>query len=981
MRGALRPFILTAIIGSSFGLWFKWRQLRLVHESLPHFYPASGWIASALTASLVTLALWLLWIVPVRRGVLKDRYANFELHSALSLLCLTLVWTAVPVSCAVGLVILINTAVVCVIRLRGGQIRAGEWTWHLAALLLIAAMHTLFNEFLSPSSWAKAFADYPFGEARLIPDTTALHRSGFVLAKLFSFSELHAGPWGYVFRSPIDVTSYLVPLFAFFLDLPAIDVLAYHQLLRILNFFWIVLGSWGFYLYLRSGCRFVRAVALAGGMLFVFGNDYFAQSLKFGYIALTGPFPMVGWALYFHRLAYRHRRYDWAALSGFMMAFTFYLFAPHPEPMMYGFLFYGMWVFFSIFGTGETTPIAHRLGLAAACLTALVVGSLVQLGPYAEAFWYKEWLVIGHRDGFFWKGLLDPHFIGYLKAAAAASAVLLAVSLIGFIARRRFGQERENWACEWQVPAACLIVLTLILIPHLTNGWIAGLMREYAKSIYYSISQVRFLVYFAFLTLLVMLCAVNMLIEKTRFFRSGAPGAALFVLFFAVLLVTIPRLEPSRLLAISPLAMSSEHGKPYLTLQSQLGLLNGVREDGASLKYLRRRLMAFENRRTQQDLGSGYAEGYARILAERGIRSVSELADADLESFVRAAATVVDAYYLERMPGVYPTYIPPDRIPFNGYLDYNNSAYLSAVEDESAAIYDASGEGVLVGTNGGPILINNVDNLSPRHIVMSRPIYALYLLPDMNFELTRDWPPLPWQLKGDYVLSAKPKKLLDVAGADYFLIDEAFAPLALREGLQNVTPPIHQRLRRGYALLRNPDSYGLAYLVRRAELAPPGISQALEDRMKVPFAEATVQDYLRYRIAVKLARDRIFSLREPYTAIIEESSRAEAVSQNYSSENALITMRVIGSRAAFEVDVADERAWLVFNFAALHSWRAYADARPLPISRANYAFMAVPVPQGRHVVWFEHRMASAQWGLWVSLLLWILCLVSIRRRA
>jgi uncharacterized membrane protein YfhO len=48
-------------------------------------------------------------------------------------------------------------------------------------------------------------------------------------------------------------------------------------------------------------------------------------------------------------------------------------------------------------------------------------------------------------------------------------------------------------------------------------------------------------------------------------------------------------------------------------------------------------------------------------------------------------------------------------------------------------------------------------------------------------------------------------------------------------------------------------------------------------------------------------------------------------------------------------------------------WTASVDGTAVPIHRANYAFRAVAVPPGRHVVEFHYRPASVRYGLLLSL--------------
>lgn len=63
---------------------------------------------------------------------------------------------------------------------------------------------------------------------------------------------------------------------------------------------------------------------------------------------------------------------------------------------------------------------------------------------------------------------------------------------------------------------------------------------------------------------------------------------------------------------------------------------------------------------------------------------------------------------------------------------------------------------------------------------------------------------------------------------------------------------------------------------------------------------------------------------------------------------------------------APARRLLVLTDAHYPGWRVSVDGRPVTLHRANFAFRAVSVPAGAHVVVFEYRPASVRVGLAVS---------------
>jgi hypothetical protein len=60
--------------------------------------------------------------------------------------------------------------------------------------------------------------------------------------------------------------------------------------------------------------------------------------------------------------------------------------------------------------------------------------------------------------------------------------------------------------------------------------------------------------------------------------------------------------------------------------------------------------------------------------------------------------------------------------------------------------------------------------------------------------------------------------------------------------------------------------------------------------------------------------------------------------------------------------------WLVLTDAWYPGWQATLDGESVPLLRANGAFRAVRVPEGRHSVAFTYRPRCIKWGAALSLL-------------
>ncbi len=70
-------------------------------------------------------------------------------------------------------------------------------------------------------------------------------------------------------------------------------------------------------------------------------------------------------------------------------------------------------------------------------------------------------------------------------------------------------------------------------------------------------------------------------------------------------------------------------------------------------------------------------------------------------------------------------------------------------------------------------------------------------------------------------------------------------------------------------------------------------------------------------------------------------------------------------RIALEVDVPRE-AWMVAAISWYPGWKARVDGQPVELAKANYAFLGVPLPAGKHVVELEFESTSVRIGAWIS---------------
>jgi hypothetical protein len=89
--------------------------------------------------------------------------------------------------------------------------------------------------------------------------------------------------------------------------------------------------------------------------------------------------------------------------------------------------------------------------------------------------------------------------------------------------------------------------------------------------------------------------------------------------------------------------------------------------------------------------------------------------------------------------------------------------------------------------------------------------------------------------------------------------------------------------------------------------------------------------------------------------------------------------RFSAQRIDLEVD-SDRPAMVVVAQSYYHRWQAYVDGGRVPLWRANYAFQALEVPQGRHQVKVVYEDAAFRLGAVISATAFAACLLAWHNR-
>jgi uncharacterized membrane protein YfhO len=99
----------------------------------------------------------------------------------------------------------------------------------------------------------------------------------------------------------------------------------------------------------------------------------------------------------------------------------------------------------------------------------------------------------------------------------------------------------------------------------------------------------------------------------------------------------------------------------------------------------------------------------------------------------------------------------------------------------------------------------------------------------------------------------------------------------------------------------------------------------------------------------------------------------------HSTKSQVDIIKILATKAMFEIDAKEDNTWFVYNSAALKGWRAFSGTREVPIKRANLGFMGIKLNKGKHLVLMEYRPVSLFMGLTVTLAGWIMVALYLLR--
>lgn len=1003
-------------VAAVFGSWLKYMQLSYVSSSLPVVYPSNWSLADLAIVFLVVAITWIGWCAIFRPFLDPREFPSFLLIDASAYLPLLLPVAGVPFGVSLAAVIgarALNVA----LRARRLAMPWDAILHHLMAFLTIFLCHLAFNQIVSPVSWCHAPTQSPFLNA------STLWTTQYTNAKFLSLSDLDHAFWGSMPRS-FAYYSLPVAVLALLFDAPSLDPIWFTRLVMIVVFTLSVAGSFGFYLFLRQGIRLCYPVSVLGGILFYFSNIFFVETLAGSdYLAFISVYLCLPYSLLFCRLAFRKSSVSLAGLSGLAFAVPFYAFASHPDAVIHGSFFIACYFIYQVIFNREAPSASRRIQLGLAALLVALGGSVAYLAPFIFASYYKELLMVGHGGNGYvfcykrnWHGFglvfhnvlqpllnsVDLLFVlgltqGYhiLRDKEKRGDFLFFLGMFlwylyfiisgdsGFFAKKLAQTTNQISFLSTHYRLSIYLSLTALVLALAGLDSIVGMRNHRANAASWIVMgaisavilggvslwgispTISLLGVFLFVATLPSLAAHGHLNGVTRAF-AVLPFAVLTLSF----LPAIPWLRGTTPLPynyfqpnVNPFASRSLVGDSplYHSLQAMLAQYPLLQKDERNWRFIREHLERFE----EDALSSPQYEEYRLALKALGCDSASALSRSQVLAVARRTYPVVDTFYLRTLGKSAASAAASSYFIETG--PYQRAFGMSA---------DSSG---LVG-NG--LLSVNVSSLPLDAQFMS--VYpllqALYIAPEPRRLFRADWN--AWVLSPEQVLRAETRRLLDIAGADLFLLPQRDYDALGNDLKVELVPVTPRTLPPGgatqYQLLQNNRSYGLAYLATRVMQVAPSIVDRFTNTYAFPVKPGSPLESTILGETEKL-REKLLTLRGRYDAVIEEPGLAKSGEDlvPLPEGNSLAIEGFIGPRCALKVHCDRAPCVLVLNMAAITGWHAFSDGDPLPIKRANFAFMSVDVPAGEHLIWFEYRPGFSFACEVASLLTLLVCMTTL----
>ena len=215
------------------------------------------------------------------------------------------------------------------------------------------------------------------------------------------------------------------------------------------------------------------------------------------------------------------------------------------------------------------------------------------------------------------------------------------------------------------------------------------------------------------------------------------------------------------------------------------------------------------------------------------------------------------------------------------------------------------------------------------------------------------------------------RKLMNIVGLDYVIYRKVGYPnLEDKLEVAGFTPTdLAESV--GVKIFKNPDSYGRAYIANWIRIIKP------EEDFKNRYGSFNAKSEWPWDFSLqKNFLDLMESIPSDYSraTLIESSDPNEYSPKPYirSNESKVNIIKILATKAMFEVDAKEDDTWFIYNSAALKGWRAFNGSKEIPIRKANLGFIGIKLNKGKHRIWMEYRPVSLFVGFFITVGGWVI---------
>lgn len=953
----------------TFATWFVNQQIAHVSLNLAATYPYPIYLFSIIKTFLTVAVLVLVWQHFI------DLICQKKLSISRMIICaspLAFIYFISLQFCIILIMFIGGMFFICY----GKSIARSIWhnKVDIIVLLIIICWYSFSAhvDLFSPKYWHQALQVLPVEE---IPVISPLYKS-YLYAKQYNFTNIDYAFWASLIHPINSYNSPLLQLLALIGNFPSLDINSFHLIILGIMFFLAIIGSYGFYLYLKYAFSIRTSISLIGALLFIYGNTFFMTVLALDGPVFLSSYLLLPLALLFITLSVENNNNYLALLTGVVLALPFFILSPHPEMTIYALIVY-LIIGFSLCIFSKHFWLSAKLVFLS--LFSFFLTSLYHLGPPLIDFYLNNIYVKGHTIFLNHLSTFEPQIdkgpfkYYYFLILYCGSLVLVQQFL-----KRKMCANAMAWLVIF------LLMLWLLFLNKLMAYFpLFNFLKEIPIRINFAYSW-RFYLIETIAALILSACAVNMvfdLIEKlfSKLQNSIAIDKINFLIPLIFLFLDIYIISYSvqafnsnryplgdiNLLNIKNVKLKkSKHCPYYISLKAKLANYAGLTHDAANLNFLQATLIQFEKditKKVNNLLILPYQISYQTFLRKFNIKKIATTQPQQLMHIAKLIAPLVDDFYLNNKincvhPDLTTVFHPysPARI-----LAYNLDALYYYLPHRFLRIQSATGGDENLGLGAG-LFINDSSSTLDNRYVLSMPLFSTLYIGHSDLTI-----PLPEQYNDlnfmnfnvplKFYLNRIGSKIADIGGIDIILTKESL-PAKLDSHFELISTSLPPNIKDKYYMYINKNSYGMVYLANDIQLSD---SQLLKKYIHyiLQYQKNNQDQYaaIRYTAVAANLFSQLLNLKKKYDVIIEAPIDFVQQFKTASNPGTIAINNIVGSNAVFEATCKLKSCLFVFNIANVPGWKAYVNYINAPIYRVNFAFMGIKVPQGKSIIWFVYQ--------------------------